>query len=103
MSELRAFADNVWVIDGPIADDFGLPFTTSILADAPNRDWADVFDQLAFNGNPAVSRSGFVQENSEISRECLRCGVNRKHRAYGAAFVDQKNRRRMLNNRRARR
>jgi Domain of unknown function (DUF4336) len=40
-----------------------LPFT-GILRDAPNHDWADDFDQLAFKGNPLIEEVLFFHKES---------------------------------------
>jgi hypothetical protein len=40
-----------------------LPFT-GILGDAPNHDWADDFDQLAFKGNPLIEEVIFLHKES---------------------------------------
>ena len=40
-----------------------LPFT-GILGDAPNPDWADDFDQLAFKGNPLIEEVLFFHKES---------------------------------------
>jgi hypothetical protein len=42
------------------------------------------------------SESGFVEENPQVGGERVRCGIDRQHGAYGTAFVDQKNRSRVL-------